>query len=257
LPVTSNVFQPSLTGGADAFIARLNPAGSAVELLTYLGGSEGDVANAVAVDRNGNAYVAGSTRSTDFPVRDALRDKKGNLNPEVSIGFVCKLNPTGGDLIWSTHLGGATQDHFWSLRDEAHALALDATGAVYVASETFFPDFPVQNAYQADFDTSAGFNQFGPGSDAFVIKFSQPGSTPAFLEITRSGNSVSISWPVSAAGFGLEVCGSLDAPNWKTESSAPETLGDRHVVTLEIGAGPRLFRLKKSRLPSSHHRRSA
>ena len=244
LPVPTASFQPTLAGGGDAFVAKLNPAGSAWEYMTYLGGSLGDRANTLCVDPRGNAFVAGATQSTDFPVRDAFRTQKGNPNPEVWTGFVCKLSPTGGHLAWSTYLGGTTLDHFWSFRDEVHAMVLDPSGALFIAGETCSPDFPIHSAVQDAFDTSAGFPEFTPGEDAFITRLVEPEAAAVAMRITRSGSAVTIGWPV-AAGFGLESAEELaDPQNWLRASVTPEIIGDQNVVTLEIGSGPRFFRLR-------------
>ena len=69
-PVSAGVVQPRYGGHGDAFAASLNPAGTAFEYVTYLGGTLGDIANGVAVDSAGNAFITGSTTSADFPVTD-------------------------------------------------------------------------------------------------------------------------------------------------------------------------------------------
>jgi hypothetical protein len=85
----------------DAFIAKLNAAGSALEYLVFLGGAQSDSARAVALDSAGNAYVAGVTSSADFPTTaGAWRRTHGGLED----GFAVKLGP-GGNLIYSTFVG--------------------------------------------------------------------------------------------------------------------------------------------------------
>ncbi|MCC5465377.1 SBBP repeat-containing protein, partial [Pelosinus baikalensis] len=86
-PTTPGAFQTS-EGGRDAFITRLNSAGSALVYSTYLGGSSSDIGSGIAVDSSGNAYVTGSTQSTDFPTTpDAFQTSlKGQQN-----AFVAKL----------------------------------------------------------------------------------------------------------------------------------------------------------------------
>jgi hypothetical protein len=80
--------------------------------------------------------------------------------------------------------------------------------------------------------------------DAFVAKMVDP--LPPSIQITRSGSTLAISWPTSANGFGLECADSLaPTPNWQPEPAVPEIVGDKSVVTLEIGPGSRFFRLKK------------
>jgi Beta-propeller repeat len=102
---TSNAFQSRFGGAGDAFVAKLSPAGTSLAYLTYLGGSgpevAGDTAGKIAVDREGNACVAGFTGSRDFPTRNPLQP--GMAGP--ADAFVAKLNESGTDLIYSTYLG--------------------------------------------------------------------------------------------------------------------------------------------------------
>ena len=123
--------------------------GGGLAYLTYIGGSggEGDPAGyvgGIAVDAQGNAYVAGITRSADFPTT------LGAFQPAIGSKFVCdsdpnaglcgdafvlKLSPTGDRLIYSTFLGGSDYD-------DAKAIATDSTGAAYITGMTASPDFP-------------------------------------------------------------------------------------------------------------------
>jgi len=121
---------------------------------TYFGGSDRDLAMAVAVDGSGNSFFCGKTLSTDFPVKDPYQDQPGGLYTV----FVTRMN-SSGDLVWSTYLGGENND-------AAEAIALDGSGNVYVAGWTFSSDFPVANAAQG---TLAG------SSDAFIAKLSGAG----------------------------------------------------------------------------------
>jgi len=86
---TANTLQPSLGGGQDAFVAKLNPTGSALLYSTYLGGSGQDSGQGIAVDTSGNAYVTGYTGSTNFPTANPL--EPGNGGGEDA--FVAKLFP--------------------------------------------------------------------------------------------------------------------------------------------------------------------
>ncbi len=125
---------------------------------TLLGGAEGnyDGASDVTVDAGGNAVVVGQTESSDFPTRNALQDSlEGN-----SDAFVAKFAPDG-TLLFSTFLGGDEND-------SAAAVAVDASGAIYVGGSTNSDDFPIKNAYQS---TRSAF------TDAFVTKLSPDGST--------------------------------------------------------------------------------
>ena len=132
-------FQTNFTGGnrhgGDAFVAKLNPAGTAFDYLTYLGGNKLDGAIGLAIDNAGNAYVAGYTDSADFPVTPGVLQPKiaGAKVPRTSAApsdaFITKLNPSGTALVYSTYLGG---DSF----DSAISIAVDADGAAYVVGAT-------------------------------------------------------------------------------------------------------------------------
>jgi uncharacterized protein (TIGR03437 family) len=168
---TAGPARPSSGGQEDAFVAKLNAAGSALVYATYLGGRENESGRGIAVDRAGNAYVAGSTTSPDFPTVGAFQSQT-----RVTDAFIAKLNPAGSSLIYSTLLGGSQGD--W-----ANTLAIDGAGAAYVAGETSSSDFPTRNAAQPSrAPGDCRFGDFGfiliiPCGDAFVAKLSPAGNT--------------------------------------------------------------------------------
>src|SRR6202521_1982121 len=101
---TMNPLQPAFGGGNDdAFVAKLNPSGSALVYSTYLGGSGDDFAGGIAVDSAGNAYLEGRTTSTNFPTMNPLQATNGGG----ADAFVVKLNSAGSALVYSTYLGGS------------------------------------------------------------------------------------------------------------------------------------------------------
>jgi hypothetical protein len=152
---TMNASQPNFGGGTeDTFVAKLDPSGSRLLYLTYLGGGDLDTATGMAIDSAGNAYVTGFTRSTNFPTLDALQpNNRGRFN-----GFVTKLGPAG-TLIYSTYLGGATSD-------SASGIAVDSAGNIYVAGIATSANFPVVNAVQANLNGA---------SDLYVAKLNPSG----------------------------------------------------------------------------------
>ncbi len=162
-PTTIGAFQTTFGGGpADVFITELNPTGTGLVYSTYLGGSDSDVGEGIAVDTSGNAYVTGDTYSSDFPTTaGAFQTTFGG----VTDGFVTELNPTGTGLVYSTYLGGSDQD-------VADCIAVDTSGNAYITGYTYSRDFP----------TTAGAFQrtFEDVDDAFVAKFSM-GSPPPFV----------------------------------------------------------------------------
>jgi hypothetical protein len=128
---------------------------------TYLGGSDFDNANAIAVDSSGSAYVAGETLSANFPTQNPFH---GHLNGSGD-GFVAKLNAAGTALVYSTYLGGT------SFLDRIMSIAVDSAGSAYVMGFTNSDDFPVGSGFQMAF---AGVQ------DVFVTKLSPTGDQLAY-----------------------------------------------------------------------------
>ena len=155
-PTTPGAFQTVCGGCENAFVAKINPTGSALVYSTYLGGSGGDSGRGIAVDSADNAYVAGFT-STDFPTKNPLQATYGgNID-----AFVAKINPTGSALVYSTYLGGSGGDY-------GYGIAVDGAGNAYVTGLTSSTDFPTKNPLQATYG--------GGYSDAFVAKVNPTGS---------------------------------------------------------------------------------
>ena len=150
--ISRNAYQ----GGIDAFVAKLNPAGTSILYLTFFGGAGIDAARAIAVDSAGNAYVAGETTSTDFPTVNGFQnDVKGRD------AFVLKLNASGDHLDYGTCLGGDGLE-------VAYAIAIDSAGSAYVGGVTESTNFPLKGA-----TISSALS--GP-EDVFVSKLSPAGS---------------------------------------------------------------------------------
>ena len=110
-PVTENAFQGTFGAQAkfvsDAFVTKLNPAGSALIYSTYLSGSGGSDSGTLEfkLTNPANAYVTGQTYSTDFPVTSGAFQTTSNGEAGGGVAFVTKLNPSGSALIYSTYLG--------------------------------------------------------------------------------------------------------------------------------------------------------
>ncbi|WP_299698107.1 SBBP repeat-containing protein [Hydrocarboniphaga sp.] len=134
---------------------------------TYLGGSSGDVGDAIAVDSAGNAYVTGYTSSTNFPLANALQ---GTFRGYADV-FVTKLNADGNALVYSTYLGGSSSD-------VGNGIAVDSAGKAYVTGYTGSTNFPLTNALQG---TKGG------STDAFVTQLNADGS--ALVYSTYLGGS--------------------------------------------------------------------
>ncbi|MBX3001301.1 MAG: SBBP repeat-containing protein [Caldilineaceae bacterium] len=115
-------------------IVKLNPTGTETLFATYFGADCFTDITGVALDGAGNIYVAGSTRSDNFPLVNALPSSASGTR-----GFVAKFSADGSQLLFSTLLGG-------SGRDEITGIALGADGSIFVAGMTNSPDLPVQKA---------------------------------------------------------------------------------------------------------------
>jgi len=141
--------QSANAGGQNAFVTKINPSGTIILYSTYLGGSGASgggitlqQANGVAVDSNGNAYVAGVTNSANFPVTPGAFQTVYNGATDA---FVAKINGAGSALVYSTYLGG-------SAFDEANGIGVDASGNANIAGYTASGNFVISNAVQPAFD---------------------------------------------------------------------------------------------------------
>ncbi|MGB8851380.1 MAG: SBBP repeat-containing protein [Candidatus Acidiferrales bacterium] len=142
---------------------------------TYLGGSGIDGANGIAVAPDGTAFVAGGTSSTNFPTAHPLQPNDGGSNDFPEDAFVAKLSADGSSLIYSTYLGGSSED-------VANGIAVDTFGSAYVVGGTLSPDFPVtpgsfNTLCGGDGECGASYNQQSlVVENAFVSKLNAAGS---------------------------------------------------------------------------------
>lgn len=184
-----NALQPAHRSGThvrtDAFVSKVNAAGNALVYSTYLGGRGDDAGMAIAIDSAGNAYVTGSAQSADFPVVNPLQVSRKSE----SDAFVSKLTAAGSALVYSTFLGGSADD-------SGSAIAIDASGAAYVAGVTGSADFPLRGAAQSRFGSADGL-----GFDAFAVKLAASGDTLVYgTYLGGSGVDIAHGIAVDAAG---------------------------------------------------------
>ena len=202
----------------DAFVAKLNPAGSALLYSTYLGGESYDVGTGIAIDGTGHAYVVGWTGSTDFPTRNPLQA----FNAGSGDAFVAKLNTLGTALIYSTYLGGSGQDN-------GNGIAVDSAGNAYVTGGTSSANFPTETPVQTG---NAG------SCNAFVAKINPWGS--ALVYSTYLGGrdyDTATGIAVDAAGDAY-VSGAADSTNFPTSKPLQAAnRGNEDAFLFKIGAG--------------------
>jgi len=208
-PTTSGAFDTSLDGW-DAFVAKLNPAGSDLSYATFLGGGGFESGNSIAVDDAGSAYVAGHTDSPDLPTTSGAFDISYNGATDA---FVATVNADGTGLDYATYLGGESSER-------SNDISLDSDGNIFVTGQTSSSDFPTTpDAFQ----TSYG----GGPVDAFVVRFSTGGSALSYatylggsgqeeaLAVTVNyakqafvaGYTYSDDFPIIAGAFQTEIAG--------------------------------------------------
>jgi hypothetical protein len=197
-----NALQTQYGGGqisGDAFVAKINASGTTLIYSTYLGGSSDEDAEfkgGIAVDTSGNAYVTGSTKSTDFTPLNAFQPQHGLIGPglagtgQASDAFLTKISPVGR-LVYSTYLGGNSTDY-------GYAVAVDGVGSAYVAGRTLSCDFPFQ------------MGAIAGGGGAFVTKFSPDGSS--LLYSTYLGDGTANAIAVNKTSGDAYVTGAMQPP---------------------------------------------
>jgi len=205
-PTTAGAFQTTSGGQGDAFVSKLNAAGSAIVYSTYLGGNAYDASIGIAVDSIGSAYITGYTESTNFPTTTGAYQTvygggRGNA-------FMSKLNPAGSALAYSTYLSG-------SGIDSGSSIVVDSSGSAYITGSTASANFPItEGAYQTT---------FGGGTDAFVTKLNAVGSALTYSTYLGSssddfGNKIALDSSGSAY-----ITGSTASANFPTTTGAYQT----------------------------------
>jgi uncharacterized protein (TIGR03437 family) len=208
---TVHAIQSTLPAPIAAFVTKLNAAGDALVYSTYLGGSgkssgncapvsfncvlTGDRGNAIAVDSAGNAYVAGSTTSSDFPVVTPFQAAL----PGPQASFVTKIDAAGSALVYSTYLGGSTAPSGGTAQDSATGIAVDSTGSAYVTGNACSSNFPTANPIQADNKSACS---------AFITKLAPSGSTLVYSTyLGGSGGALHCDAPSLFFDHGSNACG--------------------------------------------------
>ncbi len=208
-PTTTGAFQTkcgsdgTCNGGlTDAFATEIDSAGSKYVFSTFLGGSNNDLGDGVAVDSTG-VYITGQTESTDFPV--VAGGFQSTFAGSLNNAFVTKLNSTGSKEVFSSFLGGTAAQI-------GASIAVDGGGNAYISGQTDSTDFPLANPTQPS---------PGGGEDAFVTEVNSPGSKLLFstylggsLDEDDGGNYGAIA--VDTYGANIYVAGNTESSNFPT-----------------------------------------
>lgn len=218
-PVASPL-QSSNRGGTDAFVLKLNRAGSVLAYSTYLGGSGDDVGYyRLAVDREGNAHVTGTTTSADFPLANAVQSSMRGASDY----FVAKVNAAGSALVYSTFLGGSGEEASLGtgVTGLGNGIAVDLAGNAYVTGATSSADFPVLNPLKT---LQPGACPAGMCPDAFLTKLSPSGSLVYSTFLGGSFADVGFVVAVDAGGSAY-VVGATGSTDFPLRGAFQSTLG--------------------------------
>jgi uncharacterized repeat protein (TIGR01451 family) len=235
---TKNAYSSANAGFNDAFIAKLGPSGNTLLYASYLGGGGDDSGNAIAVDNNGNAYIAGDTFSIGtgndpFPITHGAFQSKNNGGRDA---FVAEFNTTlsgSSSLVYSTFLGGSTDEKAW-------AIAVDSSGNACVAGEiqsfnNVYPapptsDFPTLNAFEPAFNLGSIDSDAG-AYDGFVTKLNAAGTGLIFSTYLGGGDDDFATGITLDASGKIYVAGQSSSPDFITTTNAAQPVNAGLVYT--------------------------
>jgi Beta-propeller repeat len=222
---TEAPLQVTNSGNGDAFVIKLNPAGSDIIFSTFLGGSDDfEQGDDIALDEEGNIFLAGPTQSNDFPTVNAIQPAFGGGGQDF---FVAKLASDGSRLIFSTYLGGGDAEY------SRVRLAVDGSGDVCVTGNTQSINFPTANAFQPVHAPGRIVSPFPfpfpstrMNQDAIVTKIKGDGSALSFSTyLGGSGDDRGLDLAIDGNGdiHLVGFAGSIDFPT--ADSLQPKKAG--------------------------------
>jgi hypothetical protein len=197
-PTTSGAYD-TRPDSEDAFVTKLNAEGNDLVYSTFVGGTSLELAAEITIDVAGNAYITGRTYSSDFPATSGAYDTTYNGRDDA---FITKINSTGSSLVYSTFLGGTSDEY-------SSGIAIDSLGNAYLTGYTFSSDFPT---------TAGAYSTRNNGHiDAFVSKIDSTGSS--LIYSTFLGGSVSD----YSNGINVDSSGSAYVVGWSESYNFPVT----------------------------------
>jgi hypothetical protein len=220
----ANEYDDTRNGGWDVFVLKISADRSQLLYSTYIGGTNIDVGQSIAVDGDGNAYVVGHTQSPNFPMVNAYNSTFGG-NWDC---FVLKLNSSGG-LEWSTYMGGSEYE-------SAGTIALDDQANLYVSGGTNSTNFPREGPGVTD--------TYEGNGDSFVFRMNSSGNDLAWTRIIGGSEEDRVN-SISCYNFGVYLTGYTSSTDFNTTAGAfNRTHGggkDSFVFRLNKNSGLRLY----------------
>jgi hypothetical protein len=218
-PVTAGAYNTTGDSGyyaSVAFVSKLNASGTALLYSTYLGPSA--TTAGIAVDSSGDAYVTGTTISSIYPTTTGVYEKVSKAASGATTGFVTKLNPTGSALLFSTFLGGSSND-------SPTAIALNAAGDIYLAGYAYSANFPTTTgAYQTTNKAAGSY-----GWNNFVTELNPTASALIFSTFVGGSNEYSSPTNVELA---LDSTGNTYIASYALAADFPVTTGAYQTASL-------------------------
>ncbi len=223
-PTTPGAMQSSLNGNGDAFVTKLSSDGGSVLQSTFVGGSNYDLANGMALRPNGEVFVVGNTGSTDYPVTPGVLQPNISTAPSLVVedAFITRLAPDFGSAIYSTYMGGTNTDG-------AYCVAVNNNGEAFISGVTYSTDLNTSiGAFQSTSNPNLG------SGDAFVARIANDGSALQYLTYL-GGSSVefgkSIAVNANNEAYLVGATRSLDFPV-SPSSNALNGMYDLFVISI-------------------------
>ncbi len=211
-PAADSIAGSNHVGGSssDGLLVKLDGTTGAVIYSALFGGSRLDYFNELAIDPSGNLYLTGLTKSSDFPVLNALQDTLAGAED----AFMTILDATGA-LTYSTYIGG-------TLRDWGEGITLDDSGNVYIGGSTESDDFPTTAGFQSTFQGGSRGSAFP--ADNFVAKFTAQGDLVYATYLGGSGDDRFQGLTANSSGQ-VTVAGNTLSSDFPMMNAYQDTLG--------------------------------
>jgi hypothetical protein len=202
LPTTSGAFDTTYNGGWDVFLLKMNPTGSILNFLTYIGGTDNEEIYSLDIDKHGYLYVLGVTASSEsegFPVTTGSFDS--SYNGGTCDSYIVKVKPDGSDVEYGGYIGGSSQDY-------ALEMVVDDESSAYITGMIMSSDLPT-TLYAYDRTYNGGSN------DMFIAKINSGGDEFGYLSYIGGSSGYEYAYGITINPSGhIYVTGETQSSNF-------------------------------------------